>query len=833
MPKETKKTEVSYIEDSFINIDKCFSGIVKTKDDRYLTAVEIEPINFKFKTGEEQENVIEYFKRWIKIAPLKFQFKSVAVKTDINKIIERSDRDFEQLPDKEAIRYIHNDETALIRRLGNREGVERHFYIIIEYLQTDNYIAKDEDDILYYLNSAKEKIRKFLYSCGNTVITHKNDDYFMLELCYKTLNKHKSIDDMYQKWDEIVDDANEFFDFDEEKIEKEKTPFSTIIAPDKIEIFDTYVVIDGVYHCFLYIPSDQYPLHIVPSWLSPLINVCEGVDVDIFASKMDTRRMKNNIRRSNGVNDVRLNHMNPNGENYHNIKDSVMSGNYILNMLSSGDSLYYINTLITISADTYDSMYNKYSVIKDMLDTINVQLFEFNYMQDKALNSFLPLNHVEKEIFEKSKRNITTEGLAAFYPFTSYEVSDNDGILMGVNNDNNSLCVLDLFNTDKYKNANLAILGRSGAGKTFTLSLMLKRFRMKGIQTSIIMPLKSNEFLRLAKAVNGEFIKLSSGSKDCINIMEIRRQDNESKKALGIYDDDEIILNKKVDNLLTFFSLIVTDITLQEKQLLDDAILKTYEKFGITKDNDSLIDHFKTVREPNGKLKKIEVYKKMPILGDLYEILRENPKCERIADILQRYVTGSASAFNGQTNVDLTNQFIVFDLSALTEELLPIGMFIALDYIWDKAKEDLTKKKVIAIDETWKLMKSSPLAAKFVVEIFKIIRGYGGAAIAVSQDIEDFFSANGGEYGKAIISNSQTKMVLGLESEQAQLVQKILNLSNKERKDIEMFERGQILLASNSNTFTIDFIASQFETKLVTTDRKKLAQIVKENQEKN
>ena len=104
MPKETKKTEVSYIEDSFINIDKCFSGIVKTKDDRYLTAVEIEPINFKFKTGEEQENVIEYFKRWIKIAPLKFQFKSVAVKTDINKIIERSDRDFEQLPDKEAIR---------------------------------------------------------------------------------------------------------------------------------------------------------------------------------------------------------------------------------------------------------------------------------------------------------------------------------------------------------------------------------------------------------------------------------------------------------------------------------------------------------------------------------------------------------------------------------------------------------------------------------------------------------------------------------------------------------------------------------------------------------
>ena len=221
MPKETKKTEVSYIEDSFINIDKCFSGIVKTKDDRYLTAVEIEPINFKFKTGEEQENVIEYFKRWIKISPLKFQFKSVAVKTDINKIIERSDTDFEQLPDKEASRYIHNDETALVRRLGNREGVERHFYIIIEYLQTDNYIAKDEDDILYYLNSAKEKIRKFLYSCGNTVITHKNDDYFMLELCYKTLNKHKSIDDMYQKWDEIVDDANEFFDFDEEKIEKE------------------------------------------------------------------------------------------------------------------------------------------------------------------------------------------------------------------------------------------------------------------------------------------------------------------------------------------------------------------------------------------------------------------------------------------------------------------------------------------------------------------------------------------------------------------------------------------------------------------------------------
>ena len=173
-----------------------------------------------------------------------------------------------------------------------------------------------------------------------------------------------------------------------------------------------------------------------------------------------------------------------------------------------------------------------------------------------------------------------------------------------------------------------------------------------------------------------------------------------------------------------------------------------------------------------------------------------------------------------QTNVNLSPPFTVIDISKLSDELLPIGMFIAVDYVWDLAKQNVTEKKVIAIDEAWMLLKNSPQAAKFVVEIFKIIRGYGGSAIAATQDITDFFLLNGGEYGKAVITNSKTKIVLNLEDDEAKTVQDFLNLSNKEKDDIVSFETGNMLVSSNSNTFTLHFLATEIENLMIGTDPK-------------
>ena len=217
----------------------------------------------------------------------------------------------------------------------------------------------------------------------------------------------------------------------------------------------------------------------------------------------------------------------------------------------------------------------------------------------------------------------------------------------------------------------------------------------------------------------------------------------------------------------------------------------------------------------------------MPILGDLYDLLIEREETKRMANIINRLVHGSASTFNQQTNVNLDNKYIVLDISELTGDLLTVGMFVALDCIWDKAKEDRTKEKAIFIDETWKLIgaASNRMAAEFVLEIFKIIRGYGGSAICATQDLNDFFALEDGKYGKGIINNCKTKVILNLEDDEADRVQDILGLSESERQAIIHFERGNAMISANKNNVMVEVKPSRKELELITTDRRELQAI--------
>ena len=344
------------------------------------------------------------------------------------------------------------------------------------------------------------------------------------------------------------------------------------------------------------------------------------------------------------------------------------------------------------------------------------------------------------------------------------------------------------FDSRKYKNANIAILGTTGAGKTYTMQCMALRMRSQKTQVFIIAPDKGHEFKRACDGIGGQYVKISAGSSQNINVMEIRKKDDEA--ALLIDGDSKVaILTNKIQQLHTFFTLLIRDITNEERQLLDEALVETYAEFGITIDNDSLID-------PKNPSK----YKQMPILGDLHRHLH------------------------------LDNQYIVLDISDLTEEMLPIGMFIVLDYVWDKAREDRTKKKAIFLDELWTLIgaNASEEAAKFVLRIFKVIRAYGGSAIAATQDLNDFFALKDGAYGKGIINNSKIKMVLQLEQEEALRVSETLNLSESEVQQITHFQKGESLLTANSNHILIKFKSSTHEHDLVTTDREDLAKQVEE-----
>jgi type IV secretory pathway VirB4 component len=406
--------------------------------------------------------------------------------------------------------------------------------------------------------------------------------------------------------------------------------------------------------------------------------------------------------------------------------------------------------------------------------------------------------------------------------FTAFEMCDDDGILLGTNEHNNSLVVMDIFNSRKYKNANLICMGTSGAGKSFTIQMIATRLRRMGVQTFVIAPLKGHEFIRCCRAYGGQYIKLSTGSSHCINIMEIRKMDTSLSELLDEEEEQQSYLSKKIDSLLIFFSLLMPEMTNVEEQLLDEAILNTYAEKGITSENQSLAD-------PENP----ERFKPMPILEDLYNQLLKEPRAERIAIILKRFVSGSAKAFNAQTNITL-DKYCVFDISQLKGRMLSVGMFICLDLIWDKAKENRIVSKAIIIDELWNLIggSASAIAAEFVFECWKIARGYSCSAIGCTQDIEDFFSLENGKYGKALINNSKTKIILNLEPHEAEMVQEVLRLTDTEIHKIKNFERGHGIISTNSNNIAVSFKASQKDLELITTDKSELQRIAREKEQR-
>lgn len=565
------------------------------------------------------------------------------------------------------------------------------------------------------------------------------------------------------------------------------------------------------------VPSQGFKSQVAAGWLSLLVNAGDGIDVDLFLSKQPKERMVQKLGQQLRINRSKIKDASDTNTDFDDLDGAIRSGYFLKNGLSNNEDFYYMNLLITITASSIEDLEWREREMRKLLLSHDMGVVTCSFREEQAFLSALPLVSLEKHLYARSKRNVLTTGAASCYPFVSFEMCDDNGILLGVNKFNNSLAIVDIFNSLVYKNANISILGTSGAGKTFLLQLMALRMRRKGIQVFIVAPLKGHEMYRACKNIGGEFIQISPASKNCINVMAIRKTDKTVDEMLDGASLEKSELAAKIQRLHIFLSLLIPDMSHEEKQLLDEALIKTYALKGITHDNDSLEDPLNP-----------EQYREMPVLADLYEVLIKDDQTKRMANILNRLVHGSASTFSQQTNVNLDNRYTVLDISELSGDLLSVGMFVALDFVWDKSKENRTVEKAIFIDECWQLIGGSGnrLAAEFVLEIFKIIRGYGGSAVCATQDLNDFFALDDGKYGKGIINNCKTKVVLNLEDEEAQRVQSILRLSEAELMEITHFERGNGLISTNNNNISVEFKCSPLEKSLITTDRRELQDLL-------
>lgn len=822
-----KPEKLSFTQD-FIPIKNLEHGIIETTDGRYIKILEIEPINFMLRSEEEQYEIICSFASWLKISPVHLQFKSITRKADSDKHIAMLRKEM-ATEESEQCKKLSEGYIRLIKDVGSREALTRRFFLIFRYEELRRNENSDYGQICSTLLTAEQNARAYFMQCGNNILQPKDPDEATAEILYMFFNRRSCVEEpFHSRVDRIVLDTmaakNKVIGIDPIP----HIRMAHFIAPRGIDLTHrNYIIMDGLYYSFLYIKGNGYPNKVRAGWMSSLINAGEGIDVDVFLRRENRSKTIDKVAQRIRLNRTKLKSMQDTSTDYEELAGSIQAGYFIKQGIANyNEDLFYMSVFVTVSARTYEELMWRKQQMTDMLKSMDMYVSDCSFQQEDALRTVMPFLQISPKLVKKSKRNVLTSGAASTYMFTSFEMSDDTGVLLGINRHNNSLCIVDLFDTKKNKNANLNLLGTSGAGKTFTMQLLALRMRMRGIQCYIIAPIKGHEFRRACNRIGGQFIKIAPGSPHCINIMEIRHTISPEMELIDELDYSEMdsLLAQKIQQLMIFFSLLIPDMTNEEEQMLDEALIRTYGKFGITHDNDSVY------ADRNAVPPKM---KTMPILGDLHEELQKNEMTKRIAVIVSRFVTGSAQSFNQQTNVDLSNKYIVLDLSELKGKLLPVGMMIALDYVWDKIKSDRTKKKAIMIDEIWQLIGagSNRMAAEFCLEIFKIIRGFGGAAISATQDLSDFFGLEDGRYGRAIINNSKNKIILNLEPDEAEFVRDTLKLTKTEIRSITRFERGEALICSNNSKVPVIIKASKEEQEMITTDRAELEAILKERQQ--
>ena len=789
-------------------------GMIITADHRYIKILEVSPVNFLMKSAAEQNEIAKKYRDLFKAGPASLQMKAISRRADLRTHMQGLKEEIlsETSPKCTEMQLAY---LQLLKAEAGRGSISRRYCLIYEYEPESGSLHRPtRAEITAQLRNTAVRIETTLNACGNEILHKEDEDGQLEEILYTLLNSQEARRKTFE--DHLSSVRRRYLreaGVPEHLMGSTRiyVPAADLIAPSRVDFpSKDYMVISGRYYTYAYIPGDGYNPYVITGWLSVFLNVTEGIDLDLFFSKVPREHVIFKIRQSLNQNRAVLMDASDTQASFDSLQDSVRAGQYLKDGLSNGEDFYYLSILLTISGESRKEIDWKYNEIRKMLSTMDIRIRRCSWEMKQAFSSVLPFCREDTNLWKKSKRNVLTSGAATTYPFTAYELMDEEGILFGRNTMNNSLAVVDIFNTRVYKNANIFIAGTTGAGKTFSLLLLAIRMRIRHIPVIIIAPEKEHEFERVAQAMDGQFIRFGSGSPHCINIMEIFKTDDTARLMLDGGTVVSSYLAEKVQDLKTFFKLLVPDISYEEKELLDEALMETYRKKGITQDNRSLADP-----EDPGR------YRKMPVLGDLYEEICRQVKLARVSNIIRVLVSGSGKNFNSHTNVNLDNEFVVLGLEHLSDDLLPVGMFMAIDYAWSKIKEDRTKKKALMIDEWWRFA-FDPLAADYSLKIAKTIRAYGGSLILATQQMSDIFAIENGKYGEGVLNNCKLKIIMQLEEHDALGVQKILKLTDGEKERITRFRQGEALLVANSNSVPLKFESNRKEFNLITTDRKSL-----------
>lgn len=576
--------------------------------------------------------------------------------------------------------------------------------------------------------------------------------------------------------------------------QKGVTALRDFIAPSSLEFNPSYFQIGTRLARTFYVFG--YPRQLYTGWLSSLINIDEIIDISMFIYPVESQVVLENLRKKVSQLEAGLQIDAEKGR----VRDpgkqaAITDAEEMRDKLQVGEERFFrFGFYFTIYASSVDELEFVTHKIESLLGQQLVYSKAATSQQEQGLSSTVPDFTDQLQI----KRNMSTGALSTTFPFTSADLTQDNGILYGINMHNSGLVIFDRFSLE---NGNSVVFAKSGAGKSFTVKLEALRSMMFGTEVVIIDP--ENEYQRMSEAVGGAYVRLSLNSATRINpfdlpkVVDTEEADNALRSNLITLHGLLRLMMGGAQAQMQSGGLNVTPaLSPVEEADLDAALIETYAKAGIT--NDPL-----THNSPP------------PTINDLYDtLLHMGNTGPQLAQRLRKYTTGTfAGIFSQQSNIDINNQLAVFNIRDLEDELRPVAMYIVLNYIWNKTKSD-QKKRMLVVDEAWQLMKFED-SANFLFSLAKRARKYNLGITTITQDVEDFM---GSRMGRAIVANSSLQILLKQSPSAVDVLADVFKLTSEERKRLSQFPVGQGLFFAGQNHVHIQVIASPTETQLITTN---------------
>lgn len=826
-PKEKKKKKMreGFSQDA-IPIKSIQNGIIQTTSGMFIKILEVLPVNFFDMSISRQAQIANTFASIFHEGPSRVHMKCI---TDTNNparmisyIKQKCEEEKWQRGISDGFLECAKDLIQKIKDISNEHSICKRYFFIYSYEGT----SFDNIDIFTDMETTRRSIMETFSNTGNPVIDvgYEQSSYEAGEILYYMLNRVTCRKETFaERINRIAGDIELYNSTGDSK--KKKEPLDVdFFAPKGLTFYSNdYAMIDGQYVTYFALKQDGHPQLTYIGWLDTILSMCEGLELDVYIQQKNHDLTTSALSKYTQMQNISLRSPSGSSEKKKTLVSNITNSSYIVEHMDKGEDLFDVVIIITLRSDTIHGLRTNKQFLLKQLNKKKLKVEDAYANVQKFFYMSLPLFEIAGDIFTRNKRNYLTSSLASLYMFTAFEFNDHTGVPLGQNamSGNFSLVAPNFFNTDYFSNANISILGQTGSGKTYDMQIIARAMRITGIRVFMIIPLKGHEAHRGCKHIGGSFIHLYPGSEDCLNVCEIRPAVNIDRDVLteeiGVVQS---LLSNQISFLMTWINLNLTadptekPMNHDERDIVESELFEMYKSFEITHDNESIY-------EGDGSIKH------MPVVGDIYDRLLNYPELKRITKVLEKYVTGNCKNMNGQTNVDLTNKFIVFyvDSSNMPKELLPPFLYATINCTYGLVKQSRLQKDIIIIEEAWNIL-INQLASEMVFEMVKIIRGYGGSVCVTTQDINDLLND---KTGKAIISGTAVKLLMYMEETEANLVAETLGLTKDDVERITHFSKGQALLITRHAKLYINIIPSDIEDRDFTTDPNRLRQYAEED----